>query len=201
MRPNILIVVSVFITLGFSVPCSAGKPDVYRSVYVSKLTPSQFLSAKMPKDKCVPWVMWETGNPEIPKVTIIHVAEHNRRPRLHVISQVKNEKAFKNVLERIREFWHGTGISPIEKTVEGDLIAIITFPGQTIDMAGNSIMHISNTILVNTKEHEVFLGQIDEFAKKKNIYKNSTIDLWCTNLPADIVNNFPYPDQMVAREQ
>lgn len=199
MSKSILIVVSVLISLGISALCSAERQDVFRSVYVAKLTPDQFLSVKMPKDMCAPWVMWETGNPDIPKVTIIHVAEHNRRPRLHVISQVKNEKAFKRILEKIMVFWNGTGISPIEKTVEGDLIAIITFPGQTIDMAGNSIMRISNTILVNAKEHEVFLSQIDEFAKDKNFYKKSTIDLWCNNLPAEFVNNFPYPDQMVAR--
>ncbi|MBW2466964.1 MAG: hypothetical protein JRF02_06645 [Deltaproteobacteria bacterium] len=199
MRKRILIFVSVLLSLGISAICSAWHQDVYKSVYIARLTADQFLSVNMPKDMCAPWVMWETGNPEIPRVTIIHVAEHNRRPRLHVISPVLNEEAFQGILEEIRGFWNATGIGPITRTIEGDLVAIITFPGHTIDMEGNSVMTISNTILFNVKEHEVFLGQIDEFVRDKDIYRNSTIDLWCNNLPADMVNNFPYPDQMVAR--
>jgi hypothetical protein len=66
-------------------------------------------------------------------------------------------------------------------------------------MEGNSTMIISDVILINVKEHEIFLSQIDEFAKDKDIYKKATIDLWCNNLPVDIVNNFPYPKQIVAR--
>jgi len=201
--PAILVFILIF--FGISITCNAGTtgvsgtPDIYRSVYVGGLSPDQFLSVNMPKDKCAPWVMWETGDPDIPKVTIIHIAEHLRRPRLHVISQVNNKEAFKKILERIRKFWNGSGISPIEKTIEGDLIAIITFPGQTIDMAGNSTMYIPNTILINTTEHAVFLGQIDKFARDKKLYKNSTIDLWCNDIPAEIVNNFPYPKHIAAR--
>jgi hypothetical protein len=199
MKKNILIFVIVLIFLGISAICSAKRQEVYRSVYVARLTPDQFLSVGMPKDMCAPWVMWETGNPEIPMVTIIHIAETGRRPRLHVISKVKNHKVFKEILEKIRGFWNATGFGPITKTIEGDLVAIITFPGHTIDMEGNSTMVISDVILINVKEHEVFLGQIDEFAKDKDIYKKATIDLWCSNLPVDIVNNFPYPKQIVAR--
>jgi hypothetical protein len=199
MKKNILIFVFALISLGISGVCNAERQEAYRSVYVAKLTPDQFLSVEMPKDMCAPWVMWETGKPEIPIVTIVHIAETGRRPRLHVISQVKNHKVFKEILEKIKGFWNATGIGPITKTIEGDLVAIITFPGHTIDMEGNSTMIISNAILINVEEHEVFLGQIDEFAKDKDIYKKATIDLWCNNLPADIVNNFPYPKQIVAR--
>jgi hypothetical protein len=199
MKKNILIFAMVLIFLGISAICSAKRQEVYRSVYVARLTAEQFLSVGMPKDICSPWVMWETGNPEIPMVTIIHIAEPGRRPRLHVISKVKNHKIFKEILEKIRGFWNATGVGPITKTIEGDSVAIITFPGHTIDMEGNSTMIISDVILINVKEHELFLSQIDEFAKDKDIYKKATIDLWCNNLPADIVNNFPYPKQIVAR--
>jgi hypothetical protein len=199
MKKNILIFAMVLIFLGISAICSAKRQEVYRSVYVARLTPDQFLSVGMPKDICSPWVMWETGNPEIPMVTIIHIAETGRRPRLHVISKVKNHKVFKEILEKIRGFWNATGFGPITKTIEGDLVAIITFPGHTIDMEGNSTMIISDVILINVKEHELFLSQIDEFAKDKDIYKKATIDLWCNNLPAEFVNNFPYPEQIVAR--
>ncbi|MFC1845328.1 hypothetical protein ACFLZ5_11160 [Thermodesulfobacteriota bacterium] len=199
MKKNIMIFVMVLITLGISGISSAEHREVYKSVYVARLTPDQFLSAGMPKDACSPWVMWETGNPEIPMVTIIHIAEKGRRPRLHVISQVKNQKVFKEILGEIRGFWNATGIGPITKTIEGDLVGIITFPGHTIDMEGNSRMVISNAILINVKEHEIFLGQIDEFAKDEDIYKKATIDLWCNNVTADVVNNFPYPGQIVAR--
>ena len=199
MKKNIFIFVFILIFLGISGLCSAGRQEVYRSVYVGRLTPDQFLSVGMPKDMCSPWVMWETGNPEIPMVTIIHIAEKGRRPRLHVISQVKNQKVFKEILGEIRGFWNATGIGPITKTIEGDLVGIITFPGHTIDMEGNSRMVISDKILINVKEHEIFLGQIDEFAKDKDIYKKATIDLWCNNVTADIVNNFPYPNQIIAR--
>jgi hypothetical protein len=199
MKKNILIFVLVLISLGISGISSAEHKEVYRSVYVARLTADQFLSAGMPKDMCSPWVMWETGNPEIPVVTIIHIAETGRRPRLHVISPVKNQAIFKGILEKIRGFWNATGFGPITKTIEGDLVGIITFPGHTIDMEGNSIMKISKAILINVKEHEIFLGQIDEFAKDKDIYQKATIDLWCNNVTADVVNNFPYPEQMVAR--
>ncbi|MFC1843718.1 hypothetical protein ACFLZ5_02905 [Thermodesulfobacteriota bacterium] len=199
MKKNILLFVVVLISLGISAISSAEKQDVYRSVYVGRLTPEQFLSVEMPKDKCAPWIMWETGNPEIPVVTIIHIAEHNRIPRLHVISQNKNQKVFQEILEKIKGFWNATGIGPVTRTIEGDLVAIITFPGHTIDMEGNSRMVISDKILINVKEHEIFLGQIDEFAKDKDIYKKATIDLWCNNVTADIVNNFPYPNQIIAR--
>lgn len=199
MKRSFLVFTIFLISLGISTICSAGHKDAYRSVYVAKLTPDQFLSIGMPKDKCSPWVMWDTGHPQIPQVTIIHVAEPGTRPRLHVISPVRNQEVFQGILEEIKGFWHATGIGPITKTIEGDLVAIITFPGHTIDMEGNSKMVIPNTILINVKEHEVFLGQIDEFARDEEIYNNSTIDLWCYNLPADLVNNFPYPDQMVAR--
>lgn len=199
MKKNILILALILIFLGISNVSISGVQEVFRSVYVASLTPEQFLSVEMPKDMCAPWVTWETDNPEIPKVTIIHIAETGRKPRLHVISHVKNQEAFKDILEKIRVFWNATGISPIEKTIEGDLIAIITFPGHTIDMEGNSTMLVSNTILINVKEHEVFLSQIDEFLKDKDKYKKATIDLWCSNLPAYLVNTFPYPKQIVAR--
>jgi hypothetical protein len=199
MKKNILIFVLVLISLGISAISRAEHKEVYRSVYVARLTPDQFLTAEMPKDMCSPWVMWETGNPEIPVVTIVHIAETGRRPRLHVISPVKNQVAFKGILEEIRGFWNATGFGPITKTVEGDLVGIITFPGHTIDLEGNSRMKISKAILINVKEHEIFLGQIDEFAKDKDIYQKATIDLWCNNVTADIVNNFPYPEQIVAR--
>ena len=137
--------------------------------------------------------------PEIPVVTIVHIAEKGKRPRLHVISPVKNQTAFKGILEEIRGFWNATGFGPITRTVEGDLVGIVTFPGHTIDLKGNSRMKISKSILINVKEHEIFLGQIDEFAKDKDIYQKATIDLWCNNVAADIVNNFPYPEQIVAR--
>ena len=60
-------------------------------------------------------------------------------------------------------------------------------------------MVISEKILINVKEHEIFLSQINEFAKDKDIYKKATIDLWCNNVTSDIVNNFPYPNQIIAR--
>jgi hypothetical protein len=199
MKKNILVFVLALISFGISSICNAERQEVYRSVYVAKLTPNQFLSVGMPKDMCAPWVMWETGKPEIPMVIIIHIAETARRPRLHVISQVKNHKVFKEILEEIKGFWSATGIGPITRTIEGDLIAIITFPGHVIDIEGNSTMIIPNLILINAKEHELFLSQIDEFAKDEDIYKKATIDLWCNNLPAYIVNNFPYPKQIIAR--
>ena len=199
MKKNIILFVIILLSLGISSISSAEHRDVYRSVYVGQLTPEQFLSVQMPKDKCAPWIMWETGNPEIPKVTIVHIAEHNRIPRLHVISQIKNPEVFQEILEKIKGFWNATGIGPITTTIEGDLIAIITFPGHTIDIEGNSRMVISDKILINVKEHEIFLGQIDEFAKDKDIYKRSTIDLWCNNVTTEIVNNFPYPNQIIAR--
>jgi len=199
MKKIILFFVIALISLGISGISSAEHREVYRSVYVGQLTPEQFLSVEMPKDKCAPWIMWETGNPEIPKVTIVHIAEHNRIPRLHVISQVKDQTAFKEVLKKIKGFWNATGIGPITRTIEGDLVAIITFPGHTIDLEGNSRMVISDKILINVKEHEIFLGQIDEFAKGKGAYKKATIDLWCNNVRADVVDNFPYPEQIIAR--
>jgi len=199
MKKNSLIFVLLSLLLAISSICSAGGQKIYKSVYVARLTPDQFLALGMPKDRCSPWVMWETDHPEIPRVVIIHVAETGRKPRLHVISRFQNQEAFTEILQKIKGFWHATGISPIETTKEGDLIAIITFPGQTIDMHGKSTMIISNKILVNVKEHEVFLGQVDEFARKKDLYKKSTIDLLCYNLPADIVNNFPYPNKIAAR--
>ena len=199
MKKNILFIVIFLIFSLFSGICGAGRQDVYRSVFVGKLTPEQFLSVDMPKDKCSPWIMWETGNREIPKVTIIHIAEPHRVPRLHVISQVENYEVFQEILERIKGFWNATGIGPITKTIEGDLVAIITFPGQTIDMDGNSRMVIADKILVNVKEHELFLGQIDELTKMKGAYQKSTIDLWCCNVTADVVDNFPYPKKIVAR--
>lgn len=199
MQKNILVFVLVLLSFGFSNICNAEHPESYKSVYVARLTPDQFLSVGMPKDKCSPWVMWETGNLEIPKVTIIHVTEPGIRPRLHVISPVKNHEVFQGILKKIKSFWNATGIGPITKTIEGDLVAIITFPGHTIDMEGNSKMVVSDKILVNVKEHEIFLSQVDEFVRDKDIYEKSTIDLWCNNLPVDIVNNFPYPGQIVAR--
>jgi len=199
MKKIFLFIVVFFIFFLISAICGAERQEVYRSVFVGKLTPEQFLSVDMPKDKCAPWIMWETGNPEIPKVTIVHIAEPHRVPRLHVISQVDNCEVFQEILERIKGFWNATGIGPITKTIEGDLVAIITFPGQTIDMEGNSRMVIADKILVNVKEHELFLGQIDELAKKKGAYKKATIDLWCNNVTADVVDNFPYPKKIVAR--
>lgn len=199
MKKNILFIVLLLMFSLITGVCDAGKQDVYRSVFVGKLTPEQFLSVDMPKDKCSPWIMWETGNPEIPKVTIIHIAEPHRVPRLHVISEVDNSEVFQKILKKIKGFWNATGIGPITKTIEGDLIAIITFPGQTIDMDGNSRMVVSDKILVNVKEHELFLDQIDELAKNKDAYKKATIDLWCCNVTADVVENFPYPEQIVAR--
>lgn len=60
-------------------------------------------------------------------------------------------------------------------------------------------MVISEKILINVKEHEIFLSQINEFAKDKDIYKKATIDLWCNNVMTEIVNNFPYPNQIITR--
>ena len=57
-----------------------------------------------------------------------------------------NQVAFKGILEEIRGFWNATGFGPITKTVEGDLVGIITFPGHTIDLEGNSRMKISKAI-------------------------------------------------------
>ena len=199
MKRGIIFFALFFLCWGISGTSFAGNQEIYRSVYIGGLSPDQFLSAGMPKDKCAPWVMWNTGNPEIPMLIIIHIAEHNRRPRLHVISQVNNDEVFQDLLLKIKGFWNASGISPIGRTVEGDLVAIITFPGQTIDLEGNSTMTIAKTILVNTQEHEVYLRQIDEFAKEEDIYQNATIDLWCNNLPAEVVDNSPYPNHIAAR--
>ena len=78
-------------------------------------------------------------------------------------------------------------------------LALVFIP--TKDIAGNSTMYIPHTILSNITEHAVFLGQIDKFARDENLYKNSTINLWCIDIPTEIVNNFPYPEHIAARLQ